>query len=139
MFDNANLQKNTVDHLYIDNTFCHPIFQMPPRVCLIPSLLLSLTPSLPSGDEKNQQISSHKNGAIVHMVERFLSMEEVRGSIPLSSIFFLIFIFFFFQCNIFLSRCLPSCFFSFFLKHFYLTLFLGESTTADNRHYSHAS
>ena len=33
-----------------------------------------------------------KYGAIVHMVERFLSMEEVRGSIPLSSSFFFFFL-----------------------------------------------
>ena len=32
-----------------------------------------------------------KKGPIVHMVERFLSMEEVRGSIPLRSIFFFYF------------------------------------------------
>ena len=32
-----------------------------------------------------------KKGPIVHMVERFLSMEEVRGSIPLRSIFFFFF------------------------------------------------
>jgi hypothetical protein len=61
----------------------------------------SLSKKYSFGTPKKKEKVFRKIGPVVHMVERFLSMEEVRGSIPLRSISFFFFFFPFVPCVLF--------------------------------------